>query len=47
VGQGLVDFNLRDALIFILMWSLAGLLLVAGRAVREEDERRAAPPPRR
>jgi putative inorganic carbon (HCO3(-)) transporter len=31
VGQGLVDFNLRNAVIFFLLWALLGLLLAAGR----------------
>jgi putative inorganic carbon (HCO3(-)) transporter len=33
VGQGLVDFNLRNPVLFMLVWSLAGLVLVAGRHV--------------
>jgi O-antigen ligase len=43
IGQGLVDYNLRNPLIFILLWSLAGILLAAGRIVREEQERREEP----
>jgi O-antigen ligase len=31
VGQGLVDFNLRNPVISILMWSLLGMVLVARR----------------
>ena len=34
VGQGLVDFNFRNPDIFMLMWSLVGLLLVADRDLR-------------
>ncbi len=34
IGQGLVDFNLRDPVIFIMMWTLAGMLLAAGRELR-------------
>jgi putative inorganic carbon (hco3(-)) transporter len=39
VGQGLVDFNLRNPVIFILMWSLVGMVLVT----RRELERLRAP----
>ena len=38
VGQGLVDFNLRNPLIFIVAWTLVGTLLVAERAYRAERE---------
>lgn len=39
VGQGVVDFNLRNAVIFYLVWALVGLLLAAGRL---HDRRPAA-----
>jgi putative inorganic carbon (HCO3(-)) transporter len=31
VGQGLVDFNLRNPVLFLLLWSLVGLVLVGRR----------------
>jgi len=37
IGQGLVDFNLRDPVIFVLMWALAGMLLAAGRELRRTE----------
>jgi hypothetical protein len=32
VGQGLVDFTLRNPIIIVLVWSVLGLLLAADRA---------------
>ncbi len=34
VGQGLVDFNLRNPVVSILMWSLLGMVLVARRELK-------------
>jgi O-antigen ligase len=41
IGQGLVDYNLRNPLIFILLWSMVGLLLAGRRLAAAEEERRA------
>ena len=36
VGQGLVDFTLRNPIIIVVVWSLLGLLLAADRVTRAE-----------
>jgi putative inorganic carbon (HCO3(-)) transporter len=40
VGQGIIDFNLRNHLLFILVWSLVGMLLVVRRARYQPEEER-------
>jgi len=36
LGQGVVDFNFRNAVVSSLMWSLVGLVLVADRQMRRD-----------
>ncbi|MDP9341642.1 MAG: O-antigen ligase family protein [Actinomycetota bacterium] len=37
IGHGVVDFILRNAVLFLLMWALAGMLLAAGRLLDQEE----------
>jgi hypothetical protein len=36
VGQGLVDFTLRNPIIIVVVWSVLGLLLAADRVTRTQ-----------
>ena len=42
VGQGLVDFTLRNPVVFTFVWSVLGMTLVAVRAVDEVSAERMA-----
>lgn len=44
VGQGTIDFNFRNPLLFLLVWSLIGMLLVAREALREPMTERPGVP---
>ncbi len=37
IGHGLVDFILRNPVLFILMWALAGIILAGGRLLEDEE----------
>lgn len=43
IGQGIVDFNFRNPIIPVLMWSLIGILLALRRGSRSEEERWPTP----
>jgi len=43
LGQGIVDFNFRNAVVSSLMWSLVGLVLVADRQVRRRARTDGSP----